>query len=352
MILFLQPAIPKYRAPFFTKLASELDENIKVIASERDFLNVQSQLDLDYVEFCNGFFKFGPFYWHRKIGIPSLKKTDIAVICGNPWIVNYMLLLIYYKAQGVKVIWWGQGWTAGSYGLLSKIRRRLMHIADGIALYTEKEADELITKKEIIGLNNGLDSDEIKTIISSFKKRKITSENVKLLFIGRLTNKSNILLLLKALCRSKNKIVLHIIGDGELKESVTSYASEHNLNNTVVLHGPVFKESDIAKIAVDCDVFIYPGSVGLSIIHGFNYGLPAIVHSDKSHHMPEFAAFKDGYNGLSFNKDSVDSLTQVLDSLNALTINELSVNAFETVQSSFNVNDMVKRFRKLIKSIR
>ena len=60
-------------------------------------------------------------------------------------------------------------------------------------------------------------------------------------------------------------------------------------------------------------LFIYPGSVGLSLIHAYNYGLPSIIFSDMRYHMPESAAFKEGFNGISYKKDSATSLARSID---------------------------------------
>ena len=39
-------------------------------------------------------------------------------------------------------------------------------------------------------------------------------------------------------------------------------------------------------------IFVYPGEVGLSLIHAMAYGLPCLVHSDRLKHMPEISISK------------------------------------------------------------
>lgn len=70
--------------------------------------------------------------------------------------------------------------------------------------------------------------------------------------------------------------------------------------------------------------------------------------------MPEFSAFEDGINGLSFEMNNVDSLAEIIKKLTSLdckSYDELCHGAYSTVEKSFNVDDMVNRFDGMIKDI-
>ncbi|TGZ32609.1 hypothetical protein EQ875_03844 [Photobacterium damselae subsp. damselae] len=342
-LLFLQPALPKYRIDFFDELKKISKLNIFICHSDTDFLNVAS-VEYDSSIIVGKFYKIGPFYWQSKLGIPKLDKNDILVVSGNPRIINYMLLFFYYKFKGIKVIWWGQGWTAGKRGITSKIRRYIMSFSDGIAVYTEDEAQE-INHNNIIGLNNGLKI----TKFVPLEKKMDQYEDIQLFFIGRLTNKSNLIVLLKALINVKRNYHLHIIGDGEIKDELMSFSCENKLNHNITWYGKVYDDIQIKKIADKCHLFIYPGSVGLSIIHAFSMGLPALIHNEIKLHMPEIAAFKNGYNGIYFDYNDINSLSAIIEKISILDINNMSLNARKTVENSFNTKDMAKRFSVLIK---
>ena len=58
--------------------------------------------------------------------------------------------------------------------------------------------------------------------------------------------------------------------------------------------------------------FVYAGAVGLSLIHAFAYGLPAIISSDMNDHNPEALLFRDGECGATFLRDDVDSLADTI----------------------------------------
>ena len=63
-------------------------------------------------------------------------------------------------------------------------------------------------------------------------------------------------------------------------------------------------EEEISKLYNFCRCFVYPGEVGLSIIHAMSYGLPAIIHNNINHHNPEHAAFTNEVNGLVFDENN------------------------------------------------
>ncbi|WP_024607983.1 glycosyltransferase [Pseudoalteromonas sp. TAB23] len=340
---FFQPAVPKYRVPFFEEVCNNFSGDVLIYSSEIDFLNVKS-VEYEKVKIVGTFLKFGPFYWQKKLGVPYLVKDDIAVINGNCRILNYMFLFFYYKFKGVKVIWWGQGWTAGKRGILAKIRRRLMLLSDGIALYTDKEAIELHLPS-VVGLNNGLKNIDYPLV------RTIEDQPLKGLFIGRITEKSNFSILLTSLKYITIDFELHVIGTCSELDDLKLEATKINSNIKVIWYGEVFNEKDICEIAINCHFFVYPGAVGLSLIHAFNYGLPALIHDKECLHMPEFAAFEIDKNGILFRCGNPKSLAEKINDLDFKKVTSMSEYARLTVLNSFNTSDMALRFCKLIELV-
>lgn len=349
MIYFIQPVLAKYRASFFSKISEA--HCIEVHFSKVDFLGVKTFNDSTAAykkKQIGNFLSFNKkLYWQRGVSLFSYKKNDIVVICGNPRLINHMILLIVCKIRGVPVIWWGQGWTAGSNGLFSKLRLKIMTIADGVAVYTEEESKKLNHINKIVGLNNGLDIKSIRSI-SDKKKSNPDTNILNMLFIGRLTEKSDINLLFDALILVNRDFHLHVIGDGDLTSFIHEFISENKLGTKVTLHGAIYEEYEIAKIADICDCFVYPGSVGLSLIHAFAYGLPAIIHNSYDQHMPEYSAFKNEYNGISFIYKNKYSLANTIDSIDAKSLRVMKENSYNTVTKTYNTDDMAERFSRLV----
>ena len=102
-----------------------------------------------------------------------------------------------------------------------------------------------------------------------------------------------------------------------------------------------------------CRLFAYAGEVGLSLLHGMSFGLPAIVHSDRWRHMPEIAAFLDGVTGRSFAYGDAEGLAHAIADLmdDAEALNAYSKAARERVEDTFNTKDMARRFVEMVRRI-
>ncbi|ENA4998353.1 glycosyltransferase family 4 protein [Escherichia albertii] len=352
-ILIVQPSIPKYRVPFFNYLSKKY--NVVIYSNKTDFLGVVSQKYCGNVVWGNGFLSFkNKILWHKGLPIFSmLNKNTIVVVNGNPRVLNYMLLLLLCKMKGIKTIWWGHGWSAGSCGILSSIRIKMMEIANCILVYTDYEKTK-INKKKCFALNNGLNSSEIVNAINDSDFRHDFCAQTRMVFVGRLTKKSNLEFLINAMKYLPENIKLSVIGDGVLKETFINLADELKVSDRIVWHGAIYDEKLIASVMLKSDVFVYPGSVGLSLIHAYNYGLPSIIHNNREMHMPEYAAFIEGYNGLGYDEMDTDSFCRAVLSYSRLSNNEkrkLRDNAFNTVKTDYNIESMVLRFEDAINFI-
>ncbi|MEQ5170120.1 glycosyltransferase [Proteus terrae] len=355
-ILILQPVIPNYRLDFFDKLYEDKSIDLKIKASNKDMIGVKTCTEAkerEYIELIGNFISFfNIFFWQRGLRLQSILWADVVVISGNPRLLNHVLFLLFCKITKRKVVWWGQGWTAGSHGLNAKIRRQLMRLADALALYTEKEAIEFSNHKLAIGLNNGLNTKKIRKELSTvISQRDENSDVIHLCFIGRLTQKSKLDILLSSLVNVDRKVKLSIIGDGILKSRLEQFIHDNlklKSNIDIQFHGAIYNEHDIGEITQISDAFIYPGAVGLSLIHAYCHGLPALVHGDNNNHMPEYAAFKPGVNGLNIPQETKD-LSKFINSIDLLQLRSMRDAAINTVINTFNTDDMAKRFISIIK---
>ena len=167
--------------------------------------------------------------------------------------------------------------------------------------------------------------------------------------MGRITQKASFHILLNALKHPKIKdIVLNVIGNN----SSGPYLKLINiLNNGVKInyYGELTDEKEISHIANRCRVFVYSGSVGLSLIHA--YGLPCLVHSDPLRHMPEIDAFKEGITGLTFNRNDPNDLAIKLYSMMSNTgeLDLMSKECLNIIENDFNTKKMTGKFIKFIK---
>ncbi|MER8578400.1 glycosyltransferase [Mesorhizobium sp. M1423] len=259
--------------------------------------------------------------------------------------------------MGAKTVWWGHYWSATSRKWSSWLRLLVMRFADVVLFYTDKEVEvhrataRHNDRQVVFGLNNGIETVAIEKFRIPYN---VDQRPRDLLFIGRITEKSEIDLLLNALtypqCAS---VTLDVIGAGGEKDALQRRLADRHLDGRVVLHGGLTDEARISEIANQCKLFVYPGGVGLSLIHALAYGLPGVVHDDRKTHMPEIAAHEEGVNGCLFRKGNAESLADTIATAleSPEELNRMSGAALNTVGDSFNTADMARRFLKMFRDI-
>lgn len=360
-LVIVQPALGRYRRGFIRSLvyynASEF--NISIYCSPFDNLGVRSMASVDksiHYNKASMISIFGLFFWQCFVyEIISLRMTkgDIFVFNGNPRFLSSIILAFYFKLRGVDVIWWGHGRSSTSSRLGSFIRFKLMSFFR-VMLYTDSEVAALapVVKSSMCGLNNGLDVESIREgFVQNYSK--YDDEVLDLVFIGRLTAKSQFDLLIKAMLKLPHRVAekyrLNVIGNSDYSKIIKQEPEALRLN--IECHGEIWDEGKITQILSRCHIFIYPGSVGLSIVHAFACGLPAIVHDNGDLHMPEIGCFESGYNGESFKYGSSSALSSKLIEISKdrQALKVYSLNAYNTVTSTYNTKDMAVRFFNFIR---
>jgi glycosyltransferase involved in cell wall biosynthesis len=366
----VQPALPTYRIPFFRTLQSELSKGnrtLRVYASRRDHLGVVSVAPDGFegrVDSTMSVYGGGRVLLQAPLTLP-LAKGDVLVINGNPRLLSNYPLWIRAKRLGIPVLWWGHGWSGGSHGKSSALRRQIMRLADAVILYTDKERDEYIAlgfaPGRTFALNNGLDVRSIDKAAAEWDSERIRvfrrSHGLDAcahwcIFVGRISVKSRIDLLIESFGAIRGDVGLIALGDGPAAAQAMEKARQLGVASRIVWVGSEFDEAAIAPWMLSASAFVYPGMVGLSLIHGFAYGLPAVVHGDRSRQMPEYAAFEDQGNGLSFEYGSAQSLAMTINRLfeDTAHLAEMARQAAALVHRTFNVDDMSRRFMEAIES--
>jgi len=349
-IVVLQPTVPSYRRGFFERLSTRLGPAFVVYASEQD-LGVLT----DSASRSGWERRLGPIRsllpgvdWQQGALTIPFSRGDVVVISGNPRCLSNIVLLAKARWQGARTIWWGQFWSSTSRAWRAAIRNALMRLSDAVLFYTDREVAEYRSahptdRRRVSALNNGIDTSPIERHRLPYSADRPRD----LLFIGRLTPKAELGLLLQALARPESAgATLDIIGGGEDEYRLRSLCNTLGIADRVAWHGGTVDEERIAAVANECKVFVYPGSVGLSLVHGLAYGLPAIVHDDRWKHMPEISAFRPGENGLSFARGDAASLAMTIRDMlsDRRRLESMSDEALGTTARSYNAADMADRF--------
>ena len=198
----------------------------------------------------------------------------------------------------------------------------------------------------VAALNNGISNTEIKSLRELYDSE---SRPTDFFFIGRLTPKTKLKLLLDAMAVLEGT-TLAVVGDGDMSAELRDHAIRLGIADRVTWHGPIVDERRIATIANRSRLSVYPVEVGLSTVHALAYGLPVVVHSDRTRHMPEFAVVDQADVAELFENDSSASLAQALKSALAdpVALAARSAAAIALTDRTFNTDDMAKRFMELV----
>jgi len=357
-VVIFQPALPAYRIGLFDRMHKALGAGFQVFASAAS-IDDPDALARPWAR------KLAPttklpigIEWQPGALNVRLQRGDVVVVSGAPRCLTNILLLIKARAVGARTIWWGHYWSSTSRPWRARLRLMIAQLSDALMFYTEREVETYRRRygvrddKPVFALNNGIETDEIARLRTPYDA---VARGRNILFIGRLTEKSEFPLLLHALAAPIcGGVTLHVIGEGVEGAKARSLASVLGLESRIQWHGALLDETRIAQIANRCALLVYPGSVGLSLIHGLAYGLPAIVHDDPLRHMPEFAALEQGRNGALFRRRDARSLAQVIATALRDTdqLMMMSANAVATTTDTYNARDMAERFCAAIEEVR
>jgi len=359
-LYIFQLSIAPYRVPFFDKLDSILDSELAVVGAPakstldkyQDLYERRWLLNLKYREI-----RVFQMYWITNLMSLRFEKSDVVIFPGTPRVLSFLVLSVKARLAGCKVLWWSHLYSSTSKAHRSLVRLGILSLTDGAIFYTEDEERVYQNKfpawfrTKSHSANNGIDISDI----SEYKKTYNSElrENI-ILFIGRLNGKDKLDLLLHAVSKTGRKdITIAAIGDGLLLEKYKKLAEKLEIDQQVTWYGEIRDEKQISTIVNTAKIFVYPGAVGLSLMHAFAYGIPAIVHDNRQDHMPEICVLANGINGSTFRYKDVESLRYVIVSTlsNSAHLNTMSINASSIVQKKYNTKLMAENIARIVRSL-
>lgn len=346
-ILLIQPEVPEYRKYFFSKLNQFFD--LRIVHSGKEWTSSPSVKQ----SIVHSFSIINIFNYQHFNFYSYIQNSNIVVINGNIRYISNLIILIISRILGKKVIWWGHLRSAGFNPIFTKIRHHLAKLASYRLFYTQYEA-ELYSKmfpkynKTTSDMSNGLN---IKKISALRKRYNPNTRTIDILFCGRLTTKSQVTFLLKAIKMIDQSISVSILGSGPISKSKEFKTVIRSIKNFSLIP-ETHNEELIQNYFNKAKLFVYPGSAGLSIIHAQSYGVPVLVHDNFSNHMPEISAVRDWNAGSTFIEGDICSLKQNIIMLlnNEAKLKLLSKNGIIASQKYFNADQMLKNFCQCIKS--
>lgn len=357
-----EPALPKYRVPFYRILASRPGIQLKVIYSDVPNLpNAEPEgFNAIHVPVWRKSVFDRPISWsNAHWAYASRAQSDVLVL---GWDLNYFSLvpaLLRARVSGVPVVLWGHGYSKNEAAWRHFLRCKVGKYGSAVLFYNYTIAREYIDRgwdpQRIYVALNSLDQGPIQNARShwlqgdrlcAFRQEQGLGDGPIILFVSRLEADNRVDLLLQAaadLRRTYPTLKVIIIGKGPDQKRLEAIAEYHSLGSHVRFLGSIYDEMQLAPWFLSANVFCYPANIGLSILHAFGYGLPVVTSNRVESQNPEIEALRHGENGLLYaNGDLaalIASLRQIIDDRESAR--RLSEGALETVTDRFNMGKMV-----------
>lgn len=234
-----------------------------------------SKFDNKFISIFYQFF-FIPFFlfiYRNKFNIIHIHQHSLfgiySLFCSKLFRLKTVLKLPNIGEKGLLGV-------ANSF--LGGLKIFLLKKADAIIAMTPTHMKELLSlsfsKEKIYSIPNGI-------IINPFLKLNFNKEGlVKFCYIGRLERQKGILFLLECwviISKSFPNARLEIVGEGSLKEKISSYIDEFIPNQSVVLSGYT---DNVEEVLIRSDVFIITSQTeGMSnaILEAMSFGKSIIA---------------------------------------------------------------------------
>jgi glycosyltransferase involved in cell wall biosynthesis len=256
------------------------------------------------------------FYYLNGVVKYALSKKPAAIICTGVdfhLLHTIILFLVFRIILREKFFWWSHATIGhqGKFGFL--IRKFFYKTSSGIFAYNKAGRDNLnlmgVKDKKIVVVNNSINKEDYGYLNHDIYNKR-TGNVFTILYSGRVTKAKKIDVLIKALGILKEKNVFdfkcYIVGDGDLVE-IIKLTKELNLSEKVDFVGAKYGK-EVHPYFLNSDLFVYPGGIGLSVLHSLSFGIPVLTTDNLSLHFPEFELLKPGFNGDLFKDNSFKDL--------------------------------------------
>jgi glycosyltransferase involved in cell wall biosynthesis len=357
-----QPALPHYRVPVFAELSRRSGLSLRVVhGAVPDLTNAPAAgFRAELVPTRRLRLPGRTLSWQgAQLRLARRREADVLILS---WNLNYLSLvpaLLRARRQGVATILWGHGYSKRESPRRRWARMRVTGLASGLLLYDRRSArrcvESGVDEARVFVAPNSLDQRPIEAAqrpwddparLEEFRRSADLPRDRVVLFVSRLVAANRVDLLVQAAARLRPAfpdLRVLVIGGGPEAEPLRHLARSLELGQVVRFLGPLYDEGALAPYFRCASVFCYPANVGLSLLHAFGYGLPAVTSDHIEAHNPEIDALRRGENGLLYADGDAADLARVLERLLAdpALRERLGREARRTVREEFTLEKMV-----------
>ena len=368
-IRIIQPIVPEYRVALFEGVGRRYPGRVELWAADgfngQDVSLPISSMKTDYT---HSFVRFGPFQWQRCLSLEGLRRGDVLVACGDVHNLAMMFLALCAKMRGIKVVWWGHHWTASSKPFSVRIRLIVAKFLSDVYLcYTRTGIKYLESRGfrsgRVFATGNTINQEPIKKAIEYWNGSRLVDFQERHGIVGKnmvvlcsvLRTKTRLGQLIEALSDPKlNDVLLAVIGDGPIRDECVELAKRKGVDNRIFWVGATRDQQVMAPWFMSSKAFVYPGPIGLSIIHSMSYGVPVVAHNVVEHQMPEFEIMENGRTGLCFvENDVADLVARIADILaDEPRRRKMAEYSQRAAFEKYSMNQMVENFCAAVEAAR
>lgn len=369
-VVVQQPALPRYRIPFFRELSRKLRGQLRVTyGSLRDgppdapaegFLAEKSPIRvLSWPT---------RLYWHSaQLSFATRQHCELLALNWNTRFLSLIPALLKARKRNLPVLLWGHGYSKRENVARLALRRFAGRLATGIVLYDSVTADGYVgsgfPRDRVFVAPNALDQEPIEEAkslwlskpqeLADFRRTSGLNEGPVLLFASRLVPENRLDLLLQAvslLSSTWKDLSLVVIGAGPAASELRRLSQGMGTESRVRFVGELYDEELLAPWFLSADLFCYPENLGLSLLHAFGYGVPVVACGDRRAHNPEIHALRPGFNGATFERGDARSLAFEIDRTlrQPRALATMQENALWTVREKYTLSRMVEGMLKAI----
>lgn len=301
-LLILQNELSAYNVPVYNEISNHYDLTVGFYLKDKakeECLFTKKQFKVKNI---------GPFVFIQ--GLRNfVSEFDVVCIVPDMHVVSYCLLP--YRPRNNKLTNWSIGFrvsydhpylTDRKHTFADKLFLSILSRCDSSIFYMEKSKEfwqgtSLDLNKVFVAPNT---TNVLPIELEPDKKKNF-------LFVGTLYKGKGLDLLLqsykKAIETAHIDNKLHIVGDGDERNSIEKYVKVNHLEEKVILHGAIFDEKLLAYHFSEALLCISPTQGGLSCPKSMGYGVPFVTKTTAITG-GEIYHINPGVNGIMYENDN------------------------------------------------
>lgn len=330
-VRIVQPLIPSYRVPVFEAIARREDIRLSVWADLAwNTGSLKGTAPIGAFECVHAPLRMvGPFLWQwREREAARSPGADVVLFGWNPRDLLLGHSLRAARRSGKGTIVWGHGFGKALPWLGSFARDRLFSRADACLFYGPIARDRYVSQgadpRRLFVAPNAVDQSRMRVArdawadadrMRAFRAEHRLGGDPIVVYVSRLEREKRPDLLLEALAiarRTRDDLRAVLIGDGTERAALQAQAAAIGVKDQVTFAGAIYTDEELAPWCCAAACMVHPGAIGLSLFHGFGFGLPVITARGLATHGPEIEALVDGTNGLLYDYPSADALAAAI----------------------------------------